>query len=409
MNILFLSRWFPDPPNNGAKLRIYNLLKAIAEVHSVSLVSFRDANEESVEGSERLKSLCREVDSVPWMAQTQRGIAPWVGLLAREPRSIRMQHSPEMARLVSRVAAQQQFDVVIASQIDMTPYALKVQAPVRIFEEAEITGFVDRSRQMRPSPARIRYWLTCLKQYRYMATTIRRFDGCTTVSEREKAELFMRTPGYSNLEVVPNGIDLSHYAGDFGSPQQDTIIYPGALTYSANLDAVRYFLGHIFPEILVQNNRVRLTVTGSLAGVNVDPLPLQEATRFSGYLADIRPAIAQSWATVVPLRQGGGTRLKILESMALGTPVVATSKGAEGLELSAPKDLLIADTPEEFARAVLRLLSDPGLRETISRNGRLAIERYDWAKIGPRFVDFVERTKAVQAPALGISQNQTFA
>jgi polysaccharide biosynthesis protein PslH len=405
-NILFLSRWFPFPPNNGSKIRIYNLIRAIAKVHSVYLVAFRGQDEEIGSATEMLMSLCREVNSVPWAEQKSRGIAPWVSLLARQPRSVTRQHSPEMAELVSQITARQRFDVVIASQIDMAPYALKAQAPVRIFEEAEISGFVDRIRQAQPVAARVRAWLTGLKQTRYLAVTMRAFDGCTTVSEREKAELLEHTPRYSNLEVVPNGIDLSHYAGDFGSPQPHTLIYPGALTYSANLDAVRYFLEHIFPEILTQNERVQLTVTGSLQGVNVGSLPLRESTRYSGYLEDIRPAITQSWATIVPLRQGGGTRLKILESLALGTPVVATSKGAEGLELLPGRDLLIADTPDAFARAVLLLLNHPSLRETLRRNGRLALERYDWAKIGPRFVDFMERTGRMRTPEMGIRQKE---
>jgi polysaccharide biosynthesis protein PslH len=406
LNILFLSRWLPFPPNNGSKLRIYNLIRALAKVHAVYLVAFRDQGEGTEEATEKLLEVCRGVDTVPWVTQANRGAAPWVSLFARKPRSVLLQHSPEMARLIARITAQQRFDVVIASQIDMSPYGLKVQAPVRIFEEAEISGFAARVRQAQPMAARVRAWLTCLKQYPYMAATMRAFDGCTTVSEHEKAELFRHMSGSSNLEVIPNGVDLSHYSGEFGSPQADRLIYPGALTYSANLDAMRYFLEHIFPEILAQNDRVKLIVTGSLVGVNVDSLPLREATRYSGYLDDIRPALAQSWATVVPLRQGGGTRLKILESMAVGTPVVATSKGAEGLDFAPDRDLLIADTPGEFARAVLRLLNDANLRESISRNGRLAVERYDWAKIGPRFVDFVERTGRMRVPGMGPRQKE---
>jgi glycosyltransferase involved in cell wall biosynthesis len=117
----------------------------------------------------------------------------------------------------------------------------------------------------------------------------------------------------------------------------------------------------------------------------VDRLPLSEGVILTGYLNDIRPCVAQSWACVVPLRVGGGTRLKILEAMALGTPVVSTSKGAEGLEATHGDDILIADMPAEFADAVLRLLDDKALRARLAANGRRLVEsRYGWEVIGEK-------------------------
>jgi glycosyltransferase involved in cell wall biosynthesis len=132
-----------------------------------------------------------------------------------------------------------------------------------------------------------------------------------------------------------------------------------------------------------------------LTGVPIQRLPQDPGVTFSGYLDDIRPAIADSMVNIVPLRSGGGTRLKILESLALGTPVVATPKGAEGLDLISGRDLLIAEQPAEFAHAVLSLLASPDLRETLRHNGRKAVEaRYDFAKIGESFCAFTENVVA---------------
>jgi glycosyltransferase involved in cell wall biosynthesis len=154
---------------------------------------------------------------------------------------------------------------------------------------------------------------------------------------------------------------------------------------------MEFFLHEIFPLIQAQRPQVKLYITGKLAGVPVDRLPRNEGVIFTGYLDDIRPRVAQSWVTIVPLQIGGGTRLKVLESLALGTPVVATGKGAEGLDLAPGRDLLIADKPADFAAAVLRLLQNPTLRETLSRNGRAAVKKYDWQIIGQNFCNFVER------------------
>jgi glycosyltransferase involved in cell wall biosynthesis len=125
--------------------------------------------------------------------------------------------------------------------------------------------------------------------------------------------------------------------------------------------------------------------------VPVERLPDNDGVVFTGYLDDIRPRVARSWGSIVPLRVGGGTRLKILEALALGTPVVATSKGAEGLDLAPGQDILIADKPADFAAAVLRLLQEAQLRKTLSHNGlRVVKAKYDWQIIGQQFNDFIE-------------------
>jgi glycosyltransferase involved in cell wall biosynthesis len=218
------------------------------------------------------------------------------------------------------------------------------------------------------------------------------------VSAIERAQVQQVAPDYRNVELVPNGIDMAAYAGDFGAPEPDTLVYAGSLTYSANFDAVRYFLEEIFPLIHRARPAVRFEVTGRLDGVPVDKLPRYDGVTFTGYLNDVRPAIARSWLSVVPLRQGSGTRLKILESLALGTPVVSTAKGAEGLDLMNERDLLIADSPGEFAAAVLRALDDPALRERLRVNGQREVaSRYDWPIIGRVLCGFVDRVVAERA------------
>src|SRR4030042_3095323 len=160
-----------------------------------------------------------------------------------------------------------------------------------------------------------------------MAQFLRGFDACTVVSEGERMLVKGFAPSQCVIGVVPNGVDLASYAGDFGSPKPGTLIYPGGLTYDANLDAMRYFLHQIFPLVRAQHPGVRLSITGRYDGVPVEQLPLGENIDLTGYIPDIRPAIAESWACIVPLRGGGGTRLKILEALALGPTVVSPRQG----------------------------------------------------------------------------------
>ena len=175
--------------------------------------------------------------------------------------------------------------------------------------------------------------------------------------------------------------------------EPNTLVFNGSLTYHANYDAMRYFLAEVFPLIQQQEPGVSLTITGPTSGVDLSGLRLNDGVRLSGYLDDIRPLLASASACVVPIRSGGGTRLKILEAMALGTPVVSTSKGAEGLEVTPGKQILVADEPAEFAAQVICLLRAPALREQLrTRARRLVEQQYDWREIGQRFANLVEET-----------------
>jgi glycosyltransferase involved in cell wall biosynthesis len=202
-------------------------------------------------------------------------------------------------------------------------------------------------------------------------------------------------PGATLVEVIPNGVDaaaMTAAAGEANLPQPDTLIYSGALTYSANFDAVDYFLREIFPHIRATRPDTKLLVTGKLEGVPVERLPQLPGVEFTGYLPDVSVAVARSWASVVPLRIGGGTRLKILEAMALGTPVVATRKGVEGLDVTPERDFLLADTPADFAAQTLRLLAGPDLRLALSYQARQTVQaKYDWADIGRVFNGFLDQ------------------
>jgi glycosyltransferase involved in cell wall biosynthesis len=209
-------------------------------------------------------------------------------------------------------------------------------------------------------------------------------------SEVERQHISGIVPDGPPLAVVPNGVDLNRYQGDFGPVEPDTLVFPGALTYEANCEAIRFFLREIFPPIRQARPQATLYITGRTDGVDLSRLPLGEGVVLTGYLPDVRPRVARSAVCIAPLTLGGGTRIKILEAMALGTPVVATSKGAEGLEVTPGRDLLIADDPAGFAEAVVRVLASAELRASLSAAGRRVAERYDWRAIGGQLNAFLD-------------------
>jgi len=201
--------------------------------------------------------------------------------------------------------------------------------------------------------------------------------------------LSLAVPNYQSIEVIPNCINVADYNDVHEVAQVNTMIFTGSFRYFANHDAMTWFLREIYPRIQARVPDIHLTVTGDHANL---PLPPAENVTLTGFVDDVRPLVASSWASLAPLRLGGGTRLKILEAMALRTPVVTTSKGAEGLDVQRDEHLLIADTPEAFAEAVIRLLKKPGLRKQLTGNAyQLVREKYDWAVVMPRFLNLIER------------------
>ncbi len=200
----------------------------------------------------------------------------------------------------------------------------------------------------------------------------------------------------TRLEVIPNCIDVQSYAKFDAAPQPETMIFTGSFRYRPNYEAMIWFIKEVLPRIQEHHPDASLTITGEHADL---PLPPGDNVTLTGFVDDIRPLIASSSLSLAPIHEGGGTRLKILEAMALKTPVVSTSKGAEGLDAKDGKHLLITDTPQTFADAVSQLFTQPHLRRELADNAfRLVSEQYDWPAIMPHFVRFVEGIAATQNP-----------
>lgn len=405
MRILFLSGWFPYPLDNGARMRIYNLLRQLSHRHEIALLSFVQGKRVSQCDCIAVNPFCRVLGTVPYRAFQPSRPRALLRLFSMLPRSLLETYSPEMEAQVQEALHRYTFDLIIASEIGpgicTSPYVLGLDAIPRVIEDLELSMIWSQIQVQRTWIGQLRHRLAWWKQRRYAAHLLRQVEGCTVASDRERTLLQSIVPNFELLAVIPNGLDLELYEGDWGPSAPDTLIFPGALTYRANFDAMAFFLRAVFPLIRARRPGVTLRITGHTDGVPVHRLPANDGVSFTGYLEDVRPAVTQSQVCVVPLLTGGGTRLKILEAMALGTPVVSTSKGAEGLEATPGEDILIADEPTEFADAVLCLLGDQALRAKLAANGRqLVEERYSWEmsaqKLERLLCQVVEQRKGIE-------------
>jgi len=387
MNILFLSRWFPYPPDNGSKIRIYNLLRGLATQHQITLISFYEPGKRMLD-TKPLHDYCKAVYPIPWQSFRPDSWQALVGYFRIKPRSFIDTFSSEFKQIIEMNVTREHFDVVIASQIDTAVYIPYFSTVPSIFEEVEVGVLYEQYAHAHSIPRRIRYGLTWWKYRGFLASVLQRYNVSTVVSGREAELLMDNVSASTRVEIIPNCVDLQSYPLDKENPEPFTMIFTGAFTYEPNYEAMHWFVKYAYPAILAQTPQAHLTITGNHAGLS---LPSANHITLTGFVEDVRPLIGRAWCSIIPLQKGGGTRLKILESMALGTPVVATSKGAEGLEVTPGEELLIADDPHSFAQAILDLFSSRELRQRLARNAyEMVRARYDWSFVLPKFVEIVE-------------------
>ncbi len=387
MRILFLSRWYPYPANNGSKLRIWNLLRALGQRHAVTLISFIDP----AEGQPDLNGLqewVREVHTVAWREFDPGSPRALLGFFALAPRWIVDTFSPQMAERIRQTLRSQKYDLVIASQVIMGAYARYFEDVPAILEEVELGVYFQQQDRASNPFQKFRRSLTVLKLRVYLKTLLRRFSGYTVVSEPEKKLLESILLDSEQIRVIPNCVELDDYRDVPLTKNENSLIYTGSFRYYVNYEAMQWFAQEVFPLILMEIPSAQLTITGDPAGKRVEPAA---QIHLVGLVPDVRPLVASARVSLAPIQTGGGTRLKILEAMALRSPVVSTTKGAEGLAVRAGEHLLVADRPQDFADAVLQLLKDESLRKTIAEAGyRLVEEKYNWRKVLIPFMAWIE-------------------
>jgi glycosyltransferase involved in cell wall biosynthesis len=279
-----------------------------------------------------------------------------------------------------------------------------LQPPTSVFDDHN-TEYVLQQRAFETDVRQPRRWIAALysliqwkKLNRYEATVCRLADQVVAVSEADKAALQRLMPGLE-VTVVPNGVDIEFYNGQskFGHWDLDighcSLVFTGKMDFRPNVDAVLWFCQEVLPLVRRKVPNVRFYIVGQSPHHRILRLADDPAVTVTGYVDDVRPYIAGARVYVVPLRIGGGTRLKVLEAMAMGKPIVSTSLGCEGFQGLVPgRELSLADTPEEFAQRVIELLDDASRRERLGQAARRFVEKqYDWRLIVPKLERVYER------------------
>lgn len=392
MKVLFLSQIVPYPPHGGVLQRGYNIIREVAKNHDIHLLAF--VHPEILtsptlldESRLELEKFCKTIDYFslwPKKSLVHKFVALALGGVYPGPFSELAHRSAGFRDRMRELLVEQEVDLVHYDTIGLARY--KKYAPdtpsVITHHNIESNLMARRSEVERSAPGR---WYVA-RQARLLreseATESARFDCNVMMSATDEADLKEMAPGVRTA-IVPNGVDTEYFQP--GQVEvEPAIIYTGGMNMFANEDAVLYMLKEMWTRIKQAIPNVRFYVIGQDPTREIlDFAKNDDAVTVTGFVNDIRPYVARSAVYVVPIRVGGGTRLKVLDALAQGKAIVSTSVGCEGINVTDGKNIRIEDNPVEFAKRTIELLKDPDKRRDLGQKARqLAVEEYSWEKIG---------------------------
>jgi len=373
------------PLDTGAKLRNYHLARVLAERSRISLLAFFDHEQSS-------PTLTELYEQVTMVARDSAYTFPKLvrGAVGKTPLPVINYTTDSMKRALARVLSESYFDIIQIESIHLMAYlAIIREAPKKSLVVCDWhnleSELMRRYSEQEPSRLRRTYaGRTARLMSEFEQRALREFDAHIVVSQRDEQRLRDLNPT-ARIFLIENGVDTAFYRDpgtrDESGPRR--IVFVGSMDYHANIDGVVDFAREVWPRLRERQPELIFTIVGKDPAPEVRALAKIAGIEVTGTVDDVRPFYRQAIAAVVPLKVGGGSRLKILEAMAAGVPVVSTSLGAEGLSVRHDEDILIADTNEELAKAIISLVESETQRRNLSEAGRALVgRRYDWSSLG---------------------------
>ncbi|MBW3630214.1 MAG: glycosyltransferase family 4 protein [Gemmatimonadetes bacterium] len=385
MKVLFLTPFSPVPADFGGALRVFHILRQLARRHEVTVLGYGEPQHAA-----QLRREIPEVHNVrflshPWLARNRR-VGQLLSTFSRHSFFQLSVVASGMQRAIDDALEREPFDVVHTEFSHMGPFELKTRA-LRVLD-AHNVEYDNFRRMWETTKAPLRkghYLLEYLKMRHDELALSRSQDALLATSERD-AEIFGRdVPGVPR-HVIPNGVDTAYFtpSADEAEEEPHSLVFTGMMAYVPNYDGIGWFLDEVLPLIESRVPGVKLYVVGKNPPESITSRATERVV-VTGTVPDVRPFVHRSSVYIVPLRMGGGTRLKIAEALSMRKPIVTTRIGCEGIDLVDGESALLADSAPAFANAVVRLLGDAALRTRLAGAGEaLAKSHYEWSVIGDR-------------------------
>lgn len=388
MRILWVKADKLLPVHNGGNIRSFHILRALASEQEVQFVSYyggaQDPGYERALKEQLPGAVCIHTE-VRQLSGAARGVDYFLHLFEKPPYAVSRFRSKRVQEMV-RNCLRQQPDVAVCDFLDAAVnFPEQCPVPVVLFQHNVESEIWRRHAIAKTNPLqRHMYQLEYRKMLRYESRTVRRFDHVIAVSEHDRQLMSAWVPA-SKISVISTGVDLEQYSPAMQARQeQPLVVFVGAMDWEPNIDGVEYFCKDIWPSVLRQIPDARFRIVGRNPGRRVQNLTSESVT-ITGQVPSVVEHLHEAAVVIVPLRVGGGTRLKIYEAMAAGKAVVSTSVGAEGLDFLPDRDLILADDPSSFAQSVVNMLGDAELRLRYEQAAAKQAAKYGWPAIGRAF------------------------
>jgi sugar transferase (PEP-CTERM/EpsH1 system associated) len=382
MRVAYFTPSLPYPPDTGGKIRSYHMLRALAERFEVDLYTVYHRDRPSESSISELERDCHRVTLFKLRKSWRTRDRIW-RILKPLPKQVDHFHTDGSLAQARRYLEGEGYDLIAVDELCMTPYAELVARIPRIVGRQKVDHVHYREVAVARSWGleKVLDFTEAYKLRRYQQVKMPLYQAFLACSEQDARGIQTDAPDARCL-VIPNGVDLRrHVPASEQQPQAASLLYVGSMDYYPNVDAMKFFFECMHNSIRERIPDIRLRIVGHSPPPEIRRLAEIPGVEVTGSVQDVRSYYEQAALFIVPLRLGGGTRLKILEAMAMGTPVVSTSVGAQGLNYRPGVDILIADDAQSFSDSVVQALSDPGLRSQLAREGRRLALRYDWMEI----------------------------
>jgi sugar transferase (PEP-CTERM/EpsH1 system associated) len=391
MRILYITPYVPSL----IRVRPYNLIKYLSRRgHLVTVLSLRSTEQEERDADE-LRRCCHHVETVN-LTRQQSLLNCFKALPTMTPLQAAYCHSPAMQSLIRKVLEEEQFDIVHMEHLRGAHFGTAVAGVPKVYDSVDcISLLFEKALHAAPSLAsRLIAWLDLGRTRRYEGRLISQYDKVLVTSPQDKEallELDRRSHEQDQEEkiaVLPNGVDLEYFAFANGNRAPETLVFSGKMSYHANVAAASHLAQEVMPLIWARRPGVKLEIVGNNPPQAICALAKDDRVRVTGFVPDLRPYLARATVSVSPMQYSVGIQNKLLEAMATGTPVVASSQACSALTVRDGTHLLVADDPATFAEQVLHLLDDIALRREIAIKGRNYVEeRHDWRTIAHNLED----------------------
>lgn len=386
LRALVLDEEIPYPPNAGKRVRTWNLLRRLAERHSVHLLCYGSASDPAAAAVQRAGISLSVVEPQPALTGWRLYLRLLVNLFSPYPFSVTKHYSFRFQKELKTLLENESWDLI---QCEWTPYArfvpLATHVPVLVVtHNVESQIWTRRAHHARNVIAKVFFRTQAWKMKRFERRALRQASAVTAVTANDVDTI--RNWGVGSIRLVPNGVDLQAYNPACDDEHENEILFLGSLDWFPNVDSLHYFVNAIFPLVRARNVEARLRIAGRKPSEALKKMFSGiEGVDFVGEVEDVRRLLDRASVVIVPLRIGGGSRLKILEALAAGKAVVSTTIGAEGLDVVSREHLMIADSPREFAGQVDELLGSRDARLRLGSQGRKFVEeRYGWDGLAER-------------------------